>query len=290
MIHSSFLKHLLTILSIGAVFSSSGAFGSSPEVEESSDEKGIVINRVSEETVLGDTKIHRFRISQDRADPRRTVIFIEDYTGQKVTLEGDDLSFTEERKGPENVKSISIAGNSEGLVEVSLVGDSENEISRFFYLSGRKIRIHVGPSGGLQRAVQIESAVSKISESHESETVWAEVSDSRVEFGNNEDEVRSQYRPYKRYWWVLAHKFQTVSISGTIRMGNFVVPTYPTIAISGVDLTREGQAGEFFPAFVVAKIDEESGLPKVEIFKSKDASEPMLTVVDHVPVSQQENQ
>lgn len=73
-------------------------------------------------------------------------------------------------------------------------------------------------------------------------------------------------------------------------MGNFAVPTYPTIAISGIDLTREGRAGEFFPAFVVAKIDEESGLPKVEIFKSKDASEPMLTVVDHAPVSQQENQ
>lgn len=289
MTYSSFLKRSLTILSVSAALSASSAFGSSTGAKESNNEKGIIINRVSEETVLGNTKTHRFRICQDRTRPRHTVISIEDYTGQKVTLEGDDLFFKEERNGPENVKSISIAGNPKGLVEVSFVGDSENEISRFFYISGQQVKIHIGPSGGLQQVMQIESVVAQTSESHKSETVWTEVSDSRIRFGNNEDEVRSKYRPYKRYWWVLAHKFQTVSISGNVRMCSRAVPTSPTIAINGIDLTREGQAGEFFPAFVSAKIDED-GLLKVEIFKNENASEPMVTVVDHAPIHRQDQQ
>lgn len=280
MIKREFLKKLFTISYVGAtIFTAirSTAYAIAPTCS-----RNFVIHRLKEKTVSGERKVHKLHIRRTGDIPNRTHISIEDFNGQRVTLEGDDLSFTEIRKTPENIVAIHITSNTKGLIEVSLIGDSANEITRFLYASGPKITIHIGPSGEFQK-------FNRDNHNGKTRVPYSKISYGDTQIGHSEQEVNDKYRTQGCYWWVLGHKFQEVSIRGYISpmYVHDQIRAYPLIEITGMKLKKEGlTTGFFIPEIIVATIDATSGLPQVEIFEHKKDNEPRLTVIDCEPLYQ----
>ncbi|UPA28647.1 MAG: hypothetical protein LW808_001075 [Verrucomicrobiota bacterium] len=278
MIKWGFLKKLLSISCVGAtVFTASGSTSRTIAPVCS---KNFVIHRLKEKIVSGEKKVHKLHIRRTGDIPTRTYISIEDFNGQRVTLEGEEISFTEIRKTPENIVALHIAHNTKGLIEVSLIGDSANEITRFLHASGQKITIHVGPSGEFQK-------FNRDSHHGKGRVPYSKISYGDTQIGHSAQEVNDKYRAQGCYWWVLGHKFQDVSIRGYISplYVNDQIMAYPLIEIAGMQLKKEGvTTGFFIPELIVATIDATSGLPQVEILEHKKDNEPRLTVIDCDPL------
>lgn len=137
--------------------------------------------------------------------------------------------------------------------------------------------------------MQKKTDLSLTSFSKDKETISSKIDIVNHTFGNDEDEFRSECRADRRCWWMLAHKFQEVFITGHVHSGEFSPQSYPTIQISGIDLKQKGQLGENFPILIIAKIDKRSGRPKVEFFKGESREQPILSFTDFAPIYRQQS-
>lgn len=207
---------------------------------------------VYEETIYGKTKKYERLIEKSDQVPFTTTVSIKDYSGQKITIKGNKLSVTEERKEPENIDRIHITYNAQDLIKVSLINDSDNTPNRVLYVCGRQVKIHIYPPHELE--LLRNSQNSKLFEQTEVITLLTSGSGNRVVLKTTESSSQTN--------------------------------TCPTIEIDGFGLyTKEGD-NQLPPTIIEARIDEDNDEVDINIFGNN--GEPILMVKNYVSTYSQQ--
>lgn len=204
---------------------------------------------IYEETICGKTKRYERFIEKLDQVPCSTVVSIEDYAGQKITITGNKLSITEERKGPESIGKIRITRNTQGLIEVSLMGDSNNKSNRILYICGRRVKIHILPPHELKHLRC--STNSGFLEQTEINTFTVKDTVYQTKVTIQRKESFSQTR------------------------------TCPIIEIYGIDLHTWEKNDQLPPTTIVAQINKDTDMLEVNVLGNRDKH--ILTISDHNP-------
>lgn len=243
MIYLKSLNKLITMLSMGATVCIANLSGNI------STEAGMSVRFIYTETIHGKTQKYERTITKSEQIPYETTVYLRDYTGQKVTIEGKNLSITEERKEPENIAKIRIARNDQNLIEVSLISDSDNTPHKVLYVCGWKVKICIFPAYEVERLRHSPNSGSL----EQTEIYKFNIGDST---------------------------YQTkVVIQGKEFYSQ--IQTCPTIEIYGIDLHTQEENDQLPPATIIAQINTDNDMLEVNVQGNK--GEGILTATDYDP-------